>query len=113
MDAFLKFLSVVMGMMLHNEPLLEAVVVAPLLLRKYLWALLACLLVALGTFGVELHNNYDLAVWLSGENLAILATQIGIAVTVSAAIFLLKLQLLPVLGLGRSKTPKGDVESTK
>lgn len=113
MDAFLKFLSVVMGMMLHNEPLLEAVVVAPLLLRKYLWALLACLLVALGTFGVELHNNYDLAVWLSGENLAILATQIGIAVTVSAAIFLLKLQLLPVLGLGRSKTPEGDVESTK
>ena len=113
MDAFLKFQSVSIGMVLHNEPLPEAMVIAPPLLKKYVWALLVCLLVALGAFGAKLHNNYDRAVRLSVENLAILPAQIGIAVLAPAAIFLLKLQLRPVLGLGGSKTPKGNVESTK
>lgn len=113
MDAFLKFQSVIIGTVLHNESLLEATVIAPLLLKKCVWALLVCLLVALGAFGLKVHNNCDRAVWMSVENLEISPAQTGIAVLVSAAIFLLKLELLPVLGFGGSKTPKDNVESTK
>ena len=52
MDAMLKLLSQVVHTMLGNEPLLESILVLPLILKTYRWVLVACLLVAYGVFRV-------------------------------------------------------------
>jgi hypothetical protein len=110
MTSLAGFPRVVFELMIHNLPFIEAIVIVPILLRKYSWVLVTCLLVLLGTFGVELRNHYDLKTWFSGGNLIILLSQATVGMVVSATVFLIKTRLMKAMvrrngGSGESTRP--------
>jgi len=97
MQTALKLIVDVVAAMTHNYPVLEAIVILPLLLRKYSWVLLACGAVGLLTFGVERHNNYSASNLLSLSSAAFFAVQLTITAVVTALLFALKTRLFRAL----------------
>jgi len=94
MPSIIKLIVDVIAAMTHNYPMLEAIIVLPLLLKKYSWVLVACVLVGILTFGVERHNNYTLSNLLSATSLAFFTVQVAITAAVTALVFAAKIGLL-------------------
>ncbi len=101
----------VFHIMLRNEPLLESMLALPLILKRYRWVLVACLLVAVVTFGVELHNDYSARTLFSPTSLTLFAVQGVVLLAVSAAVFRLKLALLKAFGLNGLSRPRPEPEA--
>jgi hypothetical protein len=108
MDTLLKPVTAVVVAMLHNYPVLEAILILPLILRRYAWVLGGCALVILITVGVERHNDYSLAHLLSLETLVFLGLQLVIMAGVTAVIFALKGLLLKRLKVAESPPARSD-----
>jgi hypothetical protein len=111
--AMANLLADVFHIMLRNEPLLEAMVAAPLILKSYRWVLAACLLVAVVTFGVEMHNDYSAKTLFAPLSLALFAVQGVVLLAVSAAVFRLKLALLKAFGVGQPSRPRTEPEDAR
>jgi hypothetical protein len=108
MDTILKTVATVASAMLHNYPVLESIVILPLLLKRYLWVLIGCVLVMLLTFGVERSNNYAISNLLSAQAGIFATVQIIITVGATIMIFLVKQILMRGLNVSRSGAPKAD-----
>ena len=94
----------------RNEPLLESMLALPLILKSYRWVLMACLLVAVVTFGVEMHNDYSAKSLFASSSVVLFAVQGVVLLAVSAAVFRLKLALLKAFGLGSPSAAKTKPE---
>ena len=103
-----SLLSDVFHTMMRNEPLLESMLAAPLILKRYRWVLVACLAMAVVTFGVEMHNDYSPATLFAPRSLALFAIQGLVLLAISAAVFRLKLALLKAFGLSGVAAPRAE-----
>jgi hypothetical protein len=103
-----NLLSDVFHTMMRNEPLLESMVALPLILKSYRWVLVACLLVAVVTFGVEMHNDYSMKTLFSPTSITLFAVQGLILLAISAAVFRVKLALLKGVGLASASPPRSE-----
>jgi hypothetical protein len=112
MDGPMNLLGHVAGVMLHDEPLLESVLVMPLILKRYRTVLIACLLVAAATFGVEMHNDYSPRNLLSPVSLTLFAAQALVLLTVSAIVFALKVQVFRALKITEPMARKAAPPAT-
>ena len=103
-------ISDVLHTMLRIETLLESMLALPLVLKSFRWVLIACLTVAVVTFGVEMHNDYSPRTLLAPASLALFAVQGLVLLAVSAAVFRLKLALLKAFGLSGLGRPDARPE---
>lgn len=106
MDSLMKLLSTVIDTMARNEPLLESVIILPLILKHYRWVLLGCLGVAVVTFGVEMRNDYALSNLLSAAHVTLFFVQGAILFCVSALVFAAKTAVLRALNISEPRKPE-------
>jgi predicted MFS family arabinose efflux permease len=92
----------------RDYPVIEAVLLLTLLLKRYLWAALGCAGAVIFTFGVQLHNDYSPAVLFSARSLSTLAVQLGVALAAAAGVFLIKRVIWKAMKIDDLDTPKTD-----
>ncbi len=108
----MKVLSIVLDTLIRNEPLLESMLVLPLILKRYRTVLIAGVLVAVVTFGVEMGNNYAPENLFSAPHIVLFLVQGVILVAVSAVVFRLKLAVLRKFNLLEPAKPKTAAPET-
>ncbi len=108
MDTISKLGAAVAIAMMHSYPVLESIAILPLLLKKYYWVLVGCLLVMLLTLGVERNNNYSIGNLLSSQTLIFLVFQTIYTVIITGLIFWLKTLVLRSMRLSPSGPSKAD-----
>ena len=108
----MKVLSIVLDTLIRNEPLLESMLVLPLILKRYRTVLIACVLVAVVTFGVEMGNNYAPENLFAAAHIVLFLVQGVILVAVSAVVFRLKLAVLRKFNLLEPAKPKTAAPET-
>jgi hypothetical protein len=84
----------------------------PLILKRYRTVLIACLLVAAATFGVEMHNDYSPRNLFSAVSLTLFATQAVVLLAMSALVFALKVRVFRALKITEPTARKAAPPAT-
>ena len=105
LDEFQALIIAAGASMIHNYPVLEAIVILPLLFRNFAWSVIGCSRAVIVTFVPQLKGDFSVNSLMDPKHLASVSFQVLVAVMFAAMVFFIKNSVVQTFWPAKSEDP--------